>query len=564
MKKQNIVFSGFMAAILVSVGAANAATTQIASKQYVDNRETSILQTVSNTYETKENVQKLTQQVTNLGDKITNAETGLETTVNKITEVVGDDTSGLVKDVADLKTEVDGKLDAATAGTTYEKVANKKGAIDSASPTASTDYPTVKAVVDYTAQELADVQFNPADISDGALSGDKITDGTISADKLDTALNTEIDGKQDKNMGVGHESHIVTTDETGTITSVAAIEQDQVNGLTDALAGKASTADIPTAVSELTNDSGYLTDADMTDYAKTTDLDAKQNKNVGIENNGKILTVDADGNITTSATIAQSKVEGLETALAGKLESDDLTGYVTSESLTTTLDDYATTTDLGAKQDKLTATGAANQPVYVNEQGVVTAGNTIPTVTTNITTGITDAAQAGAVADKLAKKEDAVNKAASITAENQSSPTAYPSVGAIVEWTNQKIADLSDTGLPVNPGNINDNSISGSKLVNGAVTTEKIADGAVTEEKLSDAVVAKIDGKADANDVYTKTETDAKILEVALRRPINTCTGTDLCVLSITPENGLAWVNVTDPVGELPTPTVDLDEGIQQ
>ena len=486
MKKTNIVFSGFMAAVLFSVGAANAATARIASQEYVDKKQTETLETVSNTYETKENVQKLTEQVTNLGDKITNAETGLET-------VVGDDTSGLVKDVADLKTEMDGKLDAATADTTYEKVANKKGAIDSASPTASTDYPTVKAVVDYTAQELADVQFNPADISDGALSGDKITDGTISADKLDTALNTEIGGKQDKNMGVGHESHIVTTDETGTITSVAAIEQDQVNGLTDALAAKADTAD-------------------MTGYAKTTDLDAKQNKNVGIENNGNILTVGADGNITTSATIAQEKVEGLETALAGKVDDGDLT--------------------------------TINETIETIEQNI-----------TNIT-----AADTGL----LAKKEDAANKTKEITDENKSSETLFPTIGAITQWTNTEIQKIRDEGIDIGTDDIGDGAVQTVNLGNGAVTTEKIADGAVTEEKLSDDVVAKIDGKADANDVYTKTETDAKILEVALRRPINTCTGTDLCVLSITPENGLAWVNVTDPVGELPTPTVDLDEGIQQ
>ena len=517
MKKTNIAFSGVMAAILIGAGAANAATVKIASQQYVDTKVGDVSTTVSN----------LSGQVETLGTKL------------------------------------DSKLDATTADSTYEKVANKKGTIDSASPTASTDYPTVQAVVDYTAQELADVQFDPADISDGALSGSKITDGTISADKLDTALNAEIDGKQDKKMGVGHENHIVTTDATGTITSVATIEQSQVTGLTDALAGKASTADIPTAVSELTNDSGYLTNTDMTGYAKTTDLDAKQNKNVGIENNGKILTVGADGNITTSATIAQSKVEGLETALAGKLESDDLTGYVTSESLTTTLGDYATTTALSAKQDKLTATGAANRPVYVNEQGVVTAGNTIPTVTTNITTGITDAAQAGAVADKLAQKEDAVNKATSITGDNQSSPTAYPSVGAIVEWTNQKIADLSDTGLPVNPGNINDNSISGSKLENGAVTTEKIADDAVTEDKLSNDVVAKIDGKADAANVYTKQETNDKIVEIAIRQPKNTCTAdSQLCVLSLTNNGELAWVEVTDPVGDLPSGGTDIDEKV--
>lgn len=510
MKKANIAFSGFMAAILIGAGAANAATVKIASQQYVDTK-----------------VSSLSGQVETLGTKLGS------------------------------------KLDTTTADSTYEKVANKKDAIDSTSPTASTDYPTVKAVVDYTAQELADVQFDPADISDGALSGSKITDSSISADKLDTELNAEIDGKQDKKMGVGHENHIVTTDGTGTITSVATIEQSQVTGLTDALAGKASTADIPTAVSELANDSGYLTDADMTDYAKTTDLGDKQNKNVGIENNGKILTVGADGNITTSATIAQSKVEGLETALAGKLESDDLTGYVTSESLTTTLDGYATTTALGAKQDKLTATGAANQPVYVNAQGVVTAGNTIPTVTTNITTGITDAAQAGAVADKLAQKEDATNKVKTINDGNKSSETLFPTIGAITQWTNTEIQKIRDEGIDIGTDNIGEGAVQTVNLGNGAVTTEKIADDAVTEDKLSNDVVAKINGKVDADDVYTKQETNDKIVEIAIRQPKNTCTAdSQLCVLSLTNNGELAWVEVTDPVGDLPSGGTNIDETV--
>ena len=443
MKKTNIAFSGFMAAILIGAGAANAATVKIASQQYVDTKVSDVSTTVSS----------LSGRVETLG------------------------------------TELGSKLNTTTAESTYEKVANKKDAIDSTSPTASTDYPTVKAVVDYTAQELADVQFDPADISDGALSGSKITDGTISADKLDTALNAEIDGKQDKKMGVGHENHIVTTDETGTIKSVATIEQSQVTGLTDALAGKASTADIPTAVSELTNDSGYLTKADMTDYAKTTDL--------------------------------------------------------------------------GAKQDKLTAAGAANRPVYVNEQGVVTAGNTIPTVTTNITTGITDAAQAGAVADKLAQKEDAANKVKTINDGNKSSETLFPTIGAITQWTNTEIQKIRDEGIDIGTDNIGEGAVQTVNLGNGAVTTEKIVDDAVTEDKLSNDVVAKIDGKANAADVYTKQETNDKIVEIAIRQPKNTCTAdSQLCVLSLTNNGELAWVEVTDPVGDLPSGGTDIDETV--
>ena len=192
----------------------------------------------------------------------------------------------------------------------------------------------------------------------------------MTADKLDSALNAEIDGKQDKNMGAGHESHIVTTDETGTITSVAAIEQTQVTGLTDALADKANTADIPTAVSELTNDSGYLTNADMTGYAKTTDLDAKQNKNIGADHSGKILTVGADGNI----------VDGLDTALAAKANTADIptavseltndSGYLTNADMT----GYAKTTDLDAKQNKNIGADHSGKILTVGADGNIGKG----------------------------------------------------------------------------------------------------------------------------------------------------------------------------------------------
>ena len=110
-------------------------------------------------------------------------------------------------------------------------------------------------------------------------------------------------------------------------------------------------------------------------------------------------------------------------------------------------------------------------------------------------------------ADTIAGKQDALgytaenaaNKTGSITAENQSSATVYPSVGAITQWTNDRINELSTEGLPVNPDNIGA----------GAITTEKIADNAVTEDKLSDELNAEIDGKAntaDLGDLATKDQ----------------------------------------------------------
>ena len=386
---------------------------------------------------------------------------------------------------------------------------NKAAAIDSTNQTSTDAYPSVKAVYDWTTQQIANVEFDPStDLDAGSVSGDKladdsvtadkiapdavgseqIADGAVTSDKLDETLAgqiADISNKQDKKMGVGHENHIVTTDASGNITSAATIAQSQVTGLTDALGAK-------------------LESDDLTGYAKTTDLDAKQNKNVGAENNGKILTVGADGNITTSATIAQARVDGLTDALADKVDDSELT--------------------------------TINQTIEQIEQNV-----------TNIT-----APDSGL----LAKKEDSANKKNSITPDIESSDTYFPTIGAMTSWVSSEISDLSE--LPVNPGLIENGTLEGSKLQNGAitsekiaagaVTTEKIANDAVTEDKLSNDVVAKIDAKADLSAVYTRQQTNDKIVEIAIQQPQNTCTSeSDLCVLTLTRDKKLAWVPVTEP-----------------
>ena len=295
MKKSNIAFSGFMAAILVSVGAANAAT-KIASQQYVDNKVGSVQESVT---EVQNQYTTINETVTQLGDTINNEESGLTQQITNITQQIGDSTdglvkdindaktaaetaqqtaegaqsaadalgvtvgnaeSGLVKDVTDLKTQVgtldsemDSKLDSATAATTYEVLTNKAAEINEGNQTSPTAYPSVGAIVQWTNKKIADLSdtglpVNPGNIEDGTISGSKlengavttdkigadavngdkiaddsigaehikdgavgsdaiadgsvtgtdIADGTISADNLDTALNAEIDGKEDK------------------------------------------------------------------------------------------------------------------------------------------------------------------------------------------------------------------------------------------------------------------------------------------------------------------------------------------------------------------------------
>ena len=91
-------------------------------------------------------------------------------------------------------------------------------------------------------------------------------------------------------------------------------------------------------------------------------------------------------------------------------------------------------------------------------------------------------------------------------------------------------------------------AITSEKIAASAVTTEKIANDAVTEDKLSNDVVAKIDTKADLSAVYTRQQTNDKIVEIAIQQPQNTCTSeSDLCVLTLTRDKKLAWVPVTEP-----------------
>ena len=243
-------------------------------------------------------------------------------------------------------------------------------------------------------------------------------------------------------------------------------------------------------------------------------LAGKQDKNIPGATNHVVVT-DASGNITTTATIGIDKVTDLQTSLDAKADAATVDGLTESVGdLQTTIKGEDGTGGLVQQINELTTnvTNVTQNVTNITEQvseitnpdtGVQSQITNITNIIGNGESGlVADVADAAAAADAaqttadeakagLDAKEDKSNKAASITAENQSSPTAYPSVGAITQWTNDRINELSTEGLPVNPGNIGA----------GAITTEKIADNAVTEDKLSDELNAEIDGKANTADL---------------------------------------------------------------
>ena len=189
----------------------------------------------------------------------------------------------------------------------------------------------------------------------------------------------------------------------------------------------------------------------------------------GVSGNVGTVTSDVEG-LKEDMTQAQTDISDLQEASATHATKSELSS------------------GLAGKQDKLTQTGSASQPVYVNAEGKVTVGNTIPTVTTNITTGQTGAAQAGAVADALADKANTAD------------------LGALAKL----------------------NAVASAQITDGAVATADIANKAVTKEKLADEIVTSLD-KADTalqqaslNGYLTKTAADAAYAGKTLETQVGT------------------------------------------
>lgn len=186
------------------------------------------------------NVTNVTQNVTNITEQvseITNPDTGVQSQITNITNIIGNDESGLVADVADAKAaaekasqDVAGKQDALTAeqlnavnsGITAEKVsvydgyagtiAGKQDALGytaenaanktddmTADAGSTTKYPTVHAVEAYVTNTVAEgVEVNTGQIAAGAVKTDQIGDGAVTKPKLHQDLQDEIEGKEDK------------------------------------------------------------------------------------------------------------------------------------------------------------------------------------------------------------------------------------------------------------------------------------------------------------------------------------------------------------------------------
>ena len=281
---------------------------------------------------------------------------------------------------------------------------------------------------------------------------------------------------------------------------------------------------------------------------------------------------------TAAVTAALNENGAIKTALDAKADASTVAEVkTTADTAKSTADEAKATADANKSAIENAQTGLAATKKVADDAAAAAAADTKAGNAQAAATAAQATADAAAtkteLTNGLALKEDTSNKTGSITAENQSSASLFPTIGAVTEWTNKKIADLSDTGLPVNPDNINDNSIDGAKLSNGAVTTEKIADGAVTEGKLSTELAGKVNnaqtseqvsaaiadaikGKADKATTLegygiTDAMTETEVKGYAVPKPSTECTAeSGRCVLSVDTAGLPYWMDVTKPIDD--------------
>ena len=175
-----------------------------------------------------------------------------------------------------------------------------------------------------------------------------------------------------KNAGWGNENKILTTDGNQKVTYVDTIDQGQVSGLTDALAGKVDdtqianadatvpTAKMDTMVPTVQHMANAIADAVSTGVG-AVDLSSRVAVDQGTGNANKVMVTGTDGKVTAATTIAQDKVENLTTDLSGKIgktqvltsKAQDMNGNNVEADAAANPDAYVAT--WGAVADKVEA-----------------------------------------------------------------------------------------------------------------------------------------------------------------------------------------------------------------
>ena len=281
----------------------------------------------------------------------------------------------------------------------------------------------------------------------------------------------------------------------------------QKNGATvdtftaNASANKTINITVPTQTSQLQNNSGYITSADLPDEYQ---LKAATASELGGVKSGGDITVATSGAVTVNSA---NQADTATTATSATKATQDASGNV----ITTT---YATKTEVGSKLSSISGStsGTGNVVTSVSASGStvsatkgITAEETKNKVTSvRAASSATDTAYPSekAVATALATKANTsalsgYATTSALGAVEDKAEAAQSAASAAQTAANAKVATAQGSGnankavITNSSGNITTGTISSGMIANDAVTAAKIATGAVgTDGLASDAVTS--------------------------------------------------------------------------
>ena len=352
--------AGIFATLLavVSAGDANA---KIASQAYVDQEVGAVEATVT---EVQQNVTNVTEQVTQVKEQVTE----ITTPGTGLVDVVGDAEGGLVKDVADLGTEVDGlgtdigntESLATTSKEVVGAINEVEGRVDTAEGEIDALQTSVASKADQsaltsglaskenTANKSTSAQYATDIESDVKFPTVKAVATAIKEATSDIATNTEyealkttVEGKQDKLAGaqLNAVNSGITADKVSTYDGYAATIATKANTADlGALATKdtVATADIDAKavttekladgiVTSLGKADSALQQADLSDYQTKTQADAAYAVKA-LE--GQVGNVSAENMHTTASTVVTAIAEVSDEAGAAQRAATTAQGEV--------------------------------------------------------------------------------------------------------------------------------------------------------------------------------------------------------------------------------------------
>ena len=456
---------------LFAMMAVSAANADIASTKYVDdiaktkqaslgftpenvaNKVTSVTSASTNTqYPSAQAVyQYVSGEMTTLNgnnSKLSGRVESLESAVTAegaLQDVVGNADSGLVKDVADLKTNkeaIANKL-TSTAATTVSDT-NK-----------DTLYPTVGKV-----QSM----INALDVTDAAQTG-KYVSAVSEADGKITVTRADLPTVNDATLTIKKNGTSV-----GTFTA-------------NASAAKEIDIKVPTKVSELTNDS---------DYATKTEMAAKEASANKLTSTSQTAVSDTNKDtLFPSVGKVQSMINALDVADAAQtgkyvsaVSEADGKITVTRADLPTVNDATLTIKKNGTSVGTFTANASAAKEIDIK----------VPTKVSELTND-SSYATTGAMTTELNKKEATANKltsTASTVISDTNKDTLYPSVGKVQLMVNERQMKSTAMSLGTTNGgwiNLTDDATTGwvtSKCNQDGVTCSLVSkNGSIKWEKVT-------------------------------------------------------------------------------